>query len=850
MTNQLKISFNEVQKLELPVEYQVCFKINEIFPIYSMGIYTGRDNITIHEHKDDITKVIRAFMRLKVKDIQKRYRLVGGDSGWTVDTAQQDVKIHKLGAKYFTSMLYRPFDHKHTYYTGRNGGFIAIPRRETMRNMLSGKNLGLCTSRRLNDSFQHVLCGRNITHNYIFFSNHEEGAYLLPLYRYPEQEDNLFETVDSPWKLSDKGRWPNLSKNFVQEIVDKLSLSFITDGRGDLQETFGPEDIFHYAYAVLHSPTYRQRYAEFLKIDFPRLPLTNNLTLFRTLAQLGADLVALHLLEDDYEAASWTLEGEDSPLAQTGVEFISGKNGTTMGTIGKSTAWQKRRVYINTQTIKRNGSYFTGVPKSVWNFHIGDYQVCYKWLYDRRGIQLKPGRTLTPDDIEHYKRIVAAVRETKILMEAIDRTIDQHGGWPLTGSQPNRESEINEEQEEKIEMSVEPEKGVFDEKEKQNPDLTTDNVNIIIDHSLGIDHETEDSGEQRVVQPFDPTLIRVDTRPLTVDLLIRRIKNDEINLNPDFQRMGGIWSDVAQSRLIESLMIRIPLPAFYMDASDDEKWLVIDGLQRLTALKRFIIEQDLKLQNLEFWNDYNGLTFKELPRNLQRRIEETQVTLYLVQRGTPHNVKFNIFKRINTGGVPLSGQEIRHALNLGNSTDLLIELAKTKEFLQATDKSVSPKRMTDRECVLRFLAFTIKNYSDYGKRDELDPFLNDRMQEINRMPKKDINTLSRRFKRAMAAAHKILGKKAFRKQYRGRTRRSPISKALFEVWSVNLDRLNDAQIKKLTQKKYKDRLGDKFLDLMENAEFFNAITTSTGDPSRVKIRFSGIERIIKEVLNA
>ncbi|HEY85122.1 MAG TPA: DUF262 domain-containing protein, partial [Chloroflexi bacterium] len=315
-----------------------------------------------------------------------------------------------------------------------------------------------------------------------------------------------------------------------------------------------------------------------------------------------------------------------------------------------------------------------------------------------------------------------------------------------------------------------------------------------------------------------------------------------------FQRMGGIWNDIAQSRLIESILIRIPLPAFYMDASDDDKWLVIDGLQRLTALKRFIIDQTLKLKKLEFWGEYNGMTYNDLPRPLQRRIEETQITLYLVQRGTPHNVKFNIFKRINTGGVPLSGQEIRHALNLGKSTDLLIELAKTDEFLQATSSSVSPKRMTDRECVLRFLSFIIRDYSTYGSRDELDPFLNSRMQEINAMTAGQIAQLSARFKRAMNAAYDIFGNKAFRKQYRGVSRRSPISKALFEVWSVNFERLDDIQIKKLIQRK--KMLNRKFLDLMADSEFFNAITTSTGDPRRVNIRFGEIERIVKEVLDA
>jgi len=467
----------------------------------------------------------------------------------------------------------------------------------------------------------------------------------------------------------------------------------------------------------------------------------------------------------------------------------------------------------------------------VWNFHIGGYQICHKWLYDRRGKKQAPGRTLTEQDIEPYKRIVAALRETMVLMVAIDRAIDNHGGWPLVGSQ-----------------LADKEKITVNSNNNHEADFTTENLETIISDELGVEYEAEDSNAKREVQPFDPTLIRVDTRPLIIDSLIRRIKHQEINLTPDFQRMGGIWNERAQSRLIESILIRIPLPAFYMDASNDEQWLVIDGLQRLTALKRFIIDQTLKLKNLEFWTEYNGMTYNDLPRFLQRRIEETQVTLYLVQRGTPHNVKFNIFKRINTGGVPLSGQEIRHALNLGHSTKLLKELSKSDEFLQATTSSISPKRMTDQECVLRFLAFTIRDYTTYTSRDELDPFLNERMQEINNMQAAELDILRRRFKRAMNAAYDIFGNKAFRKQHRGRTRRSPISKALFEIWSVNLDQRTDTQLNRLIQRK--KMLNRKFIDLMADSEFFNSITTSTGDPRRVKIRFSEIERIIKETLNA
>lgn len=375
-----------------------------------------------------------------------------------------------------------------------------------------------------------------------------------------------------------------------------------------------------------------------------------------------------------------------------------------------------------------------------------------------------------------------------------------------------------------------------------------------LDVEEGIDYEIEeiDSGDSDddaapIISPFNPTEIKMEQRVSAIYLLIQRIANHEINLNPDFQRMEGIWSDRAQSQLIESLLIRIPLPAFYMDATNDDKWLVIDGLQRLTALKRFVIDKSLKLKGLEFLHEYEGKTFDEIPRSLQRRIEESQVTLYLVKEGTPPKVKFNIFKRINTGGVPLSGQEIRHALNLGKSTDLLKELAASPEFRQATANSIKPTRMADREMVLRFLAFTHRDYTEYGRSDELDGFLTETMDAINKMTSDQIDVLRQRFKKGMQAAYHIFEDRAFRKQTRGSNRRSTVSKALFEAWAVNLARCSEAEIQLLTEKR--DLVLGMFIDLMDDPEFVVSISYSTGDSRRVHYRFGRIEELIQEIID-
>ncbi len=367
---------------------------------------------------------------------------------------------------------------------------------------------------------------------------------------------------------------------------------------------------------------------------------------------------------------------------------------------------------------------------------------------------------------------------------------------------------------------------------------------VFIDGSTGV--EIEDvSPPDKITRPFDPTLIRVETHILSLDIIVTRIQEGEIDLVPSFQRKGGIWKEDAQSRLIESMLIRIPLPAFYLDASDENCWVVVDGLQRLTTFKRFIIDQELHLIGLEFLTNLNGLAFDNLPRKFQRRIKETQITTYLIQEQTPPNVKFNIFKRINTGGLPLSSQEIRHALNQGAAADLLAELANTKEFLHAIDNGISDERMADRECVLRYLAFTITPYSNY-KVNDLDAFLNDKMDRLNSMSQNEISDHRKNFKRTMVAARKIFGNDAFRKRYAEISDRYPINKALFEAWSVNISMLSDKEIEKLIKRR--KILKEEFIKLMNNTDFDSAISQGTGSVRRVEKRFQDIENLIRGVL--
>jgi len=363
----------------------------------------------------------------------------------------------------------------------------------------------------------------------------------------------------------------------------------------------------------------------------------------------------------------------------------------------------------------------------------------------------------------------------------------------------------------------------------------------------GIEEEEEDPGSGfEITQPFDPARIRVDTKPMVISLLMDRVRNKEIDLTPGFQRKGGIWSPKAKSQLIESLLIRIPLPAFYMDGSDESKWLVVDGLQRLSTLKSFVIDKTLQLTGLEFLGkECNFKKFDQLPRNLQRRILETQVTVFLIQENTPPEVKFNIFKRINTGGLPLSSQEIRHALNQGKACTLLQDLSKSQEFQMATHNGIRDDRMGDRECILRLLAFMTTSYRDY-RANNIDAFLNQCMIDLNRLPDDALQGLSQRFKRAMVDCYRIFADRAFRKQKRGSPRRYPINRALFEVWAANVEALPPEKVDRL-QDKASD-LQKRFLELLDDTDFAAAISYGTGDPQKVRVRFSKINEIIGETL--
>lgn len=346
------------------------------------------------------------------------------------------------------------------------------------------------------------------------------------------------------------------------------------------------------------------------------------------------------------------------------------------------------------------------------------------------------------------------------------------------------------------------------------------------------------SCEGEKIRPFDPSKINITMKPLTLDALLKRIKNKEIEFDSSFQRKAGLWDKRQKSQLIESIFLRIPLPAFYFDASDEEKWLIIDGLQRVTVLKEFVVEKTLKLKDMEFFPELNGCNYDKLPRTFQRRIDETVINVYLVNPSTPENVKFNIFKRINTGGLALEPQEIRNALFQGQATRFLQECSKMECFVDATSGSVKSERMLDREFVLRYISFCYLDLDKYA--GNIDDFLNEGMKYLNRISQEQLGIIKKEFEFVMQSSYKLMGRNAFRKICSD-GRRRPINKVIFESWCYVIRTLSEKQVEKLV--KSRDELQYKYMQLCESSEYLYLLKVP--DKKAVYARIDAVRELVE-----
>lgn len=361
--------------------------------------------------------------------------------------------------------------------------------------------------------------------------------------------------------------------------------------------------------------------------------------------------------------------------------------------------------------------------------------------------------------------------------------------------------------------------------------------------------EKEEAGVVAITTPFNPNMIRIRRDPFTISELVDKMEHGEIRFDTPFQRKSDLWDEEKQSRLIESLLLKLPLPAFYFDETDTDEdaevWNVIDGLQRCSVFKNFIVDKTMKLQRLEFLSDlYDGKGYDELPRTMQRRISQTPITVYVIEKGTPEEVKFNIFKRINTGGLILTPQEIRHAMNQGVSAKLVAEMAVMPSFVEATCGIIKTDRMEDRDFVTRFLAFYLQDYHTY--EPDMDGFMTKGMALIKKLGDEERQKMKSDFDKAMKTSFSIFENDAFRKRRYKEDRRKPINKALFETLSVCFAKCTDEERERLIANKR--IVKDRFIELNRDDKFFYALSSGTGQKESVNYRHRKICELVDGVL--
>ena len=356
----------------------------ELFNIYNSGIQTKRDSINIHFQQDEAEAVLKDFRVLQKNDLKTKYNLGEDGRDWTIDLAKKDVSKDVL----IHHELYRPFDNRYSFYTGRSKGIVAYPRQIVSKHIIQKHNYGVCLMRQFfqDTAFSHVLLVNKMIDERTMYSN-RGGTYIFPLYLY--RENDIQQSIN----VNDQ-RTPNLNHTIVNQIAEKLSLTF-TNEKEETEKTFAPIDILDYIYAILHSPSYREKYKEFLKIDFPRVPYPTDVEEFWQLVLIGSEIRKVHLLESSTTEKYITQYPIDGDNVVGKIKYDGGK------------------VWIN------ETQYFENVPQIAWAFYIGGYQPAQKWLKDRKG------RELGFEDILHYQKIIVALTETERLMGEVDKVMDK-----------------------------------------------------------------------------------------------------------------------------------------------------------------------------------------------------------------------------------------------------------------------------------------------------------------------------------------------------------------------------------------------------------------------------------------
>lgn len=361
-----------------------------------------------------------------------------------------------------------------------------------------------------------------------------------------------------------------------------------------------------------------------------------------------------------------------------------------------------------------------------------------------------------------------------------------------------------------------------------------------------IEPEDTSSGADSITHPFNPNEIEIETPPFTIGYLIDLLEHNEINMNTEFQREGNLWSPITQSRLIESVLLGLPLPAFYFDTSNPQ-WDIIDGLQRCCSIENFCVKKELKLTGLEFLGELNnmpyleGKGFDELDRKLQRSIITRPITVNFIKKAHK-DVRYILFKRLNTGGLKLEDPEIRNAVYQGIPADTIKEMAMLDEFKLATGGVIPTKRMEDRDFVSRFIAFYLKDFSEY--QPGLDSFINSTMELVE---KTDRDKLYSDFISSLKLAVTVFGNEAFRKRTDIKHKRRPLNKAYFEVVTATFAKLNSMEQSMLLANS--NLLKENLITLMNVPRYSNSLSGGTGTKDSVNIRFSWFRHVLSKSMN-
>ncbi|SBW28663.1 hypothetical protein FDG2_5830 [Candidatus Protofrankia californiensis] len=355
--------------------------------------------------------------------------------------------------------------------------------------------------------------------------------------------------------------------------------------------------------------------------------------------------------------------------------------------------------------------------------------------------------------------------------------------------------------------------------------------------ATGVEIELDDE-QTGLARPWNPDDIRVGTKQFSLRNILDLIDDRDLELAPDFQR-NTVWKPRQKSRLIESIMLQIPLPAFYFAEDANGMMRVVDGLQRLSTVHSYVRggRQAFALTDLEYLDSAEKKRFEELTPALQRRINNAQIVVHVIDPTTPPGVKYDIFKRINTGGTPLNAQEIRHCMSGERSRSFLKRCTHTPEFDRATGGHFRDHiRMDDREVVLRYCAFWLNGVDGYVREGSMDIFLEKTtsiLDDPREVSEGRLEELHESFRSAMEKSYEIFGDYAFRKWPWGANARNPINRPLFETWSYVLDQYDLADLIRR-----KSLVVDAARDLMtRDRAYIDAITTSTGDPKKVRLRF-------------